>query len=173
MNKIYQYGDKLIGQKSDLLAYNDELYVNKIIDEDTYEEFKEDLKNYEDDAMLLVNGEFGMGIYIEEYEEVDFHYYTKQRIIMDRLDWIKHDIDNVNYEVEAGIKDFKSYIAFGGTRKERLQIFMMLYMAHPTLKELKEWTLDNLLDYINDTDDKLAQDWDYIEDCKNTVLEVE
>jgi len=70
MNKIYQNGDKMLGLRKDLREYNEELYKNKVIDKDTYMEFEDSLINYKDDNMLMVDLEFGMGIYVEEWDEV-------------------------------------------------------------------------------------------------------
>lgn len=70
MNKIYQNGDKMLGLRKDLREYNEELYKNKVIDKDTYMEFEDSLINYKDNDMLMVDLEFGMGIYVEEWDEV-------------------------------------------------------------------------------------------------------
>lgn len=70
MNKVYQHGDMLLGTKKDLKEYNDTLFSYKEIDEDVYYELENDLKNYADDTILLVDEGFGMGLYIREFEDV-------------------------------------------------------------------------------------------------------
>ena len=70
MSKIYQNGDKMLGLKKDLKAYNEKLLNNKTIDKDTYMEFEEAMLGYKENAMLVVDLEFGMGIYVEEWDEV-------------------------------------------------------------------------------------------------------
>ena len=70
MNKVYQNGDFLLGTKKDLKMYNDQLFSYKEIDEDVYYELENELKNYKDDTILLLNEGFGMGPYIREFEDV-------------------------------------------------------------------------------------------------------
>jgi hypothetical protein len=70
MSKIYQNGDKMLGLKKDLRKYNEKLLNNKTIDKDTYLEFEEAMLGYKENAMLVVDLEFGMGIYVEEWDEV-------------------------------------------------------------------------------------------------------
>ena len=48
----------------------------------------------------------------------------------------------------------------------------MCYYVNPTLKELKNATLDQVLQYIEETDEMWKNDKRYIMKCKNLILEL-
>ena len=89
--------------------------------------------------------------------------------VLDKLSNIKNRVENADYEIYADFSEFSKYVEIGITPKEKLQIFIMLYVATPTLNELENWTLRHLLDYIKETDEYWEEDLIYINDCKNLI----
>lgn len=81
----------------------------------------------------------------------------------------------INYNIYSPIRKFKNYVALGKTSKERLQILIMCYVNNPTIEELNNWTLENLLDYIKETDDEeyYGQDMIEIRKCIKLIKECE
>lgn len=92
-----------------------------------------------------------------------------EKEVKEKLDNIKAKNVGANYEIYASVKDYSKYVKCGKTYKERLQIFMMLYMYCPTLEELENWTLKQLLDYIKETNDYYDLDKKYINQCVRLV----
>lgn len=82
---------------------------------------------------------------------------------------LKQGNHDYNYEIEVSINDYINYINLGKTQKEKLQIFMMCYMSKPTVEELENWSLYDLINYIKETDTEFASDKDVIYQCGMTV----
>lgn len=93
----------------------------------------------------------------------------EKQYVYDKLTNIKNRVEDADYEIYADFKDFSDYVELGTTPKEKLQIFIMLYVASPTLNELENWTLRHLIDYIKETDEYYNEDLIYINDCKNLI----
>ena len=77
--------------------------------------------------------------------------------------------EDTTYEIETGFEDFHKYVDLGNTKKECLQIFMMCYMSNPTLEELEEWTLQDILNYIEETDEYYKEDLEHIIKCVKII----
>lgn len=109
------------------------------------------------------------------------------QIVEDNLTALKEKNENYNYEIESDFSDFIHYISIGRTAKEKLQIFIMCYVVKPKIKELEEWTLYDLINYIKETDtefyeeDKtmiyecsieIIKDYDNFEEEKQKLIEI-
>jgi hypothetical protein len=76
-NKIYDNGKKLIGITSRILAYINFQIENMPLDGDTtefYVELKDELLNYNQDSLLIINYDHPMGYEIDVVEESDAVY---------------------------------------------------------------------------------------------------
>jgi hypothetical protein len=77
------------------------------------------------------------------------------------------------YEIETDFETFVEYVKQGRNAKEKLQIFMMCYMATPSVDELNTWTLQKLLDYIEKTNEYYDKDKRYIDACVKEITKEE
>ena len=76
-NKIYDNGKKLVGITSRILSYINFQIANMPLDEDTtefYVELKDELLNYNQDSLLIINYNHPMGYEIDVVEECDVVY---------------------------------------------------------------------------------------------------
>ena len=78
--------------------------------------------------------------------------------------------EDINYEVEASFTDFPDILKEINP-KDRLKGFMMLYMANPKIDELNNMTLNELIDYIRETDEYYEEDKEYIDKCIELINE--
>lgn len=76
--------------------------------------------------------------------------------------------EDINYEVYADFSDFPRIIR-SIDKNSRLKAFMMLYMSNPKISELNSWNLDNLIDYIKETDSYYDRDKKYIDMCVSLI----
>lgn len=74
MEKIYDNGDLMLGKVKIIKKYNDDLYKKKVIEEDIYNELKEDLKGFNDDDIITIDYSFGMGNLIKKWNKNDVIY---------------------------------------------------------------------------------------------------
>lgn len=96
--------------------------------------------------------DFGM-CPISVYEFYDNEYQIlKEEKIYNMLDCIKNNIE-MDFDIFTSIKEYQNYVKLGRNKKERLQILIMCYVDKPTIKELNDWSLNDLLEYIRETDD--------------------
>ena len=72
----------------------------------------------------------------------------------------------------VGVQSWELYVKFGTTNKERLQILIMCYVVNPKLEELNNWTINDLLNYIKETDEYYEKDKEIIERCVNLINEL-
>lgn len=77
-----------------------------------------------------------------------------------------------DFNLMVGVQDWELYVKFGTTKKERLQILIMCYVANPKLEELNNWTINDLLNYIKETDEYYEKDKEMIERCVNLINEL-
>ena len=84
------------------------------------------------------------------------------------LDNIKNNVV-CDYDIETSFNDFYKYLDLGRTKKECLQIFMMCYVVNLKVEELTTWSLQDLLDYIKETDEYYKQDKKYIDRCVKII----
>lgn len=71
MKEMYDNGEQFIGMCKDLRDYNNKLYENNTIDEDTYNEWEEELKDIQDNCIVMIDYSFGMGNIIRTWDEHD------------------------------------------------------------------------------------------------------
>ena len=71
MNTIYDNGDKLLGQVKKIKDYNDRLFRNNEIDEDTWVELAKELVFYDDTDIVSIDFGNGMGLIIEKWDIKD------------------------------------------------------------------------------------------------------
>lgn len=76
--------------------------------------------------------------------------------------------EDIDYEVYADFSDFPRIIR-SIDKNSRLKAFMMLYMSNPKISELNSWNLDNLIDYIKETDTYYDRDKKYIDMCISLI----
>lgn len=76
--------------------------------------------------------------------------------------------EDIDYEVHADFSDFPRIIR-SIDKNSRLKAFMMLYMSNPKISELNSWNLDNLIDYIKETDSYYDKDKKYIDMCISLI----
>ena len=76
--------------------------------------------------------------------------------------------EDIDYEVHADFSDFPRIIR-SIDKNSRLKAFMMLYMSNPKISELNSWNLDNLIDYIKETDTYYDRDKKYIDMCISLI----
>ena len=71
MKEIYDNGEQLLGVVKYIRSYNNNLHVKGIIDDDTYNELEEDLKDMDEDAIIMIDYSFGMGNICKVWETSD------------------------------------------------------------------------------------------------------
>lgn len=71
MNNIYDNGDRILGQVKKIKEYNDKLFRNEKIDEETWVELAKELIWFEDTSIVSIDFSNGMGLSIEEWKEHD------------------------------------------------------------------------------------------------------
>lgn len=98
---------------------------------------------------------------------------TRAEKVRDLLDNIKNG-NEIDFNIMVEIQSWEQYVRLGKTKKERLQILIMCYVVNPTLEILNNWTLENLLDYIEETDDKefYEKDMKEINKCVDLINEL-
>lgn len=84
--------------------------------------------------------------------------------VLHLLDCIKKG-QEVDYNIYTGVEEFKDLVMLGQDSKERLQILIMCYVNNPTLKELNDWTLDTLIEYMQETNEHFQEDMLEITKC--------
>lgn len=67
--------------------------------------------------------------------------------------------------IDVSFEEYPREISKGKTREERKSIFMRCYVVNVTEKELKDWSLDKLINYIFETDDCWNEDLSVIKNC--------
>lgn len=70
MNKLYDNGEILLGRKKDIV---NQIYNNMLEEEndEEYNEILEDIKDFEDNTIIAINYDHGMGYSIDWWEEKD------------------------------------------------------------------------------------------------------
>lgn len=71
MNNIYDNGTRMLGQVKQLKEYNDKLYRNKMIEEEQWIELAKELVLFNDNDIVSIDYDNGMGISMEIWEERD------------------------------------------------------------------------------------------------------
>ena len=97
---------------------------------------------------------------------------TIQEEVAEKLRHIRERITDYDYEIQTSLYAFPEYVKEGKTYKERVQILIMCYMFCPDLYELETWKLDNIIDYIIETNEDYEIDKPYIDRCVELIKEV-
>lgn len=74
-----------------------------------------------------------------------------KKTILQNLKNIKENVEQ-NYDIICSLDDFPNYIKLGETKKEKIQILIMLYVINVTLEELKTWDFEKIKNYIYDNE---------------------
>lgn len=85
-----------------------------------------------------------------------------EKEVYEMLDNLKNG-NQIDFNIFVGVEEYKDYVKFGRNSKERLQILIMCYVINPKIDELNNWTLDDLLAYIKNTDDEEFYEQDMVE----------
>lgn len=68
MDKIYDNGNKMLGQVKRIKEYNDKLFREKAIEEEQWIELAKELVWYKDTDIVSIDYDNGMGILIEKWD---------------------------------------------------------------------------------------------------------
>ena len=85
-----------------------------------------------------------------------------EKEIYEMLDSLKNG-KQIDFNIFVGTEEYKDYVKLGRNSKERLQILIMCYVNNPKIEELNNWSLDDLLKYIKETDDEEFYEQDMVE----------
>lgn len=146
-----EFEDELI----EILNKYDESWVKEPLNSDEVEVLMGHLRNQLD----LING----NITNEEYMQKECG--INKESIYKKLDNLKNGIED-DFNLFVGVEEYKKYVELGRNKKEKLQILIMCYVDNPTIDELNNWSLNDLLDYIKETDEEFyEQDMIEIKKC--------
>lgn len=85
-----------------------------------------------------------------------------EKEVYEMLDSLKNG-EQIDFNIFVGTEEYKDYVKLGRNSKERLQILIMCYVNNPKIEELNNWSLDDLLEYIKETDDEEFYEQDMVE----------
>ena len=85
-----------------------------------------------------------------------------EKEIYEMLDNLKQG-KQIDFNIFVGVDEYKNYVKLGRNSKERLQILIMCYVNNPKIDELNNWSLNDLLEYIKETDDEEFYEQDMVE----------
>lgn len=85
-----------------------------------------------------------------------------EKDIYNLLDNLKNGIRE-DFNIYVGVEEYKDIVKLGRNEKEKLQLLIMCYVNNPTIEELNNWTLNDLLEYIKETDDEEFYEQDMVE----------
>ncbi len=71
MNNIYDNGTHMLGKVKMIKEYNDRLYKDKTIEEEQWLELVKELVWFNDNDIVSIDYDNGMGMLIEKWEERD------------------------------------------------------------------------------------------------------
>ena len=75
-------------------------------------------------------------------------------------------------EIHVGFSDFPSIVAQGKTYRERKELFWRCYAVNPKKEEIDKLSLQDMIDYIKETDEFYNEDKLYIDMCVKLIEEV-
>lgn len=67
--------------------------------------------------------------------------------------------------IYASINEFPEIISKGKDNEERKNLFYRCYVANPKSEEMNRWTIEDLIEYIYETDEYWTEDLDIIVKC--------
>lgn len=71
MKNVYDNGTLILGTKKDILEYQKKLIKKEIIDKDDYQEITETLEDLENDTIVMINYDCGMGLSFDWWNKTD------------------------------------------------------------------------------------------------------
>lgn len=71
MDKIYDNGTVMLGNVKKIKDYTERLFKDKRIDEEEYLDIKKELSYFEDNQIIAINYDCGMGLSIEDWSPED------------------------------------------------------------------------------------------------------
>jgi len=71
MNNLYDNGEMLLGTKRDILEYTKRQNEAQLIEEEDYQEIVETLEDLEDNTIICINYDNGMGMTFDWWEDTD------------------------------------------------------------------------------------------------------
>lgn len=85
-----------------------------------------------------------------------------EKDIYNLLDNLKNEIRE-DFNIYVGVEEYKDIVKLGRNGKEKLQLLIMCYVNNPTIEELNNWTLEQFLEYVKETDDEEFFEQDMVE----------
>ena len=85
-----------------------------------------------------------------------------EKDIYNLLDNLKNGIRE-DFNIYVGVEEYKDIVKLGRNGKEKLQLLIMCYVNNPTIEELNNWTLEQFLEYVKETDDEEFFEQDMVE----------
>lgn len=85
-----------------------------------------------------------------------------EKDIYNLLDNLKNGIRE-DFNIYVGVEEYKDIVKLGRNGKEKLQLLIMCYVNNPTIEELNNWTLEQFLEYVKETDDEKFFEQDMVE----------
>ena len=85
-----------------------------------------------------------------------------EKDIYNLLDKLKNGIRE-DFNIYVGVEEYKDIVKLGRNGKEKLQLLIMCYVNNPTIEELNNWTLEQFLEYVKETDDEEFFEQDMVE----------
>ena len=76
-------------------------------------------------------------------------------------------------EIYVSVSEFPKEIAKGKTYTERKEILWRCYASNPKKEDIDNLSLQDMIDYIKDTDEFYEDDKKYIDECVRLIEEVE
>lgn len=76
-------------------------------------------------------------------------------------------------EIHCGFEDFPFFVRKGKTYKERKEIFWRCYAVNPKKEEIDKLSLQDMVDYIKETDTFWDDDKRYVNTCIKLIKEFE
>ena len=73
--------------------------------------------------------------------------------------------------IVVDIQDYPEIVAQGKTFKERKQLLWCCYAVYPKIGEIDKLSLEEMIDYIKETDEFYSIDKPYIDKCVELIAE--
>ncbi len=143
----------------DMLGSLEVIFVNNLTEYDC--------KDYSINDFLIEND----NIVIKLFQEEVLIYDNIANIIKENLENIQNKNADFDYEIYADVSEFPEIVSLGATYKERLQILIMLYYVNPTLKEIRKLDIEQVFDYIKETNEYYERDKKYFKECMYLITE--
>lgn len=75
-------------------------------------------------------------------------------------------------EIYVDIKQFPKVVMRGKSYNERKELLWRCYASNPKKSEVEKISLEDMIDYIKDTDDFWHEDYIYINSCVELINEL-